>query len=172
MKNLEYFDVYDRNHNKTEKTKIRYVDALEEGEYIVGVQLVIFNKRNEILITKRSKKKKLCPEKWECNGGAIDVGETSIEGLVREMREELGITIDKDNVVFFKTVINDERHNIKDIYLFKGDIDINNIEFSDDEVCDAKYVSIGEFMDMYKDGEIVYNVDFDAEDYKKAMQIL
>lgn len=172
MENPEYFDVYDRNHNKTGKTKIRHVDAFEDGEYIVGVQLIIFNKLNEILITKRSKKKKLCPEKWECNGGAIDVGETPIEGLVREMKEELGITIDKDNAIFFKTVIDDERHNIKDIYLFKGDININSLEFSDDEVCDAKYVSIDEFMNMYNAGDIVYNVDFNAEDYENAMRIL
>ena len=54
MRKIEYVDIYDRNKNKTGITKIRHVDAFEDGEYIIGVQLVLFNKNNEILITKRS----------------------------------------------------------------------------------------------------------------------
>ena len=90
MTKTEYVDIYDRNKNKTGITKIRHVDTYKDGEYIIGVQLILFNKNNEILITKRSDTKKLLPGKWECNGGAIDAGETPIEGLEREIYEELG----------------------------------------------------------------------------------
>lgn len=172
MGKVEYVDIYDRNKNKLGITKRRNIDTYEKGEYIIGVQLVIINDKNEILITKRSDKKKLLPGKWECNGGAIDAGETSIEGLEREILEELGIKIDRDKAIFYKTVISDERHNIKEIYLYKENIDIERLNFSDEEVSDAKYVSIDEYMEMLNAGDIVYNVDFDKEDYKKAMELL
>lgn len=172
MTKTEYVDIYDRNKNKTGKTKIRHKDTLEENEYIIGVQLIIFNENNEILITKRSNTKMVLPGKWECNGGAIEVGETPIEGLVREIHEELGIKVDTNKLIYFKTVINDNKHNIKDIYLYKDNIGINDLEFSDNEVSAAKYVTIEEYMSMFNAGDIVYNVDFDINDYQKAIEII
>ena len=172
MKKIEYVDIYDRNKNKTGITKVRHVDTYEDGEYIVGVQLTIFNSNNEILITKRSEEKMILPGKWECNGGAIDAGETPVLGLEREICEELGIKIDRNKLIFFKTVIDDDKHNIKDIYLYKDDIDINSLNFADNEVIDAKYVSIDEYMKMFHSGDIVYNVGFDDKDYERAIQLL
>lgn len=169
MKKIEYVDIYDRNKNKMGITKIRHVDTYSDGEYIIGVQIVILNENNEILITKRSDTKKLLPGKWECNGGAIDAGETPIEGLEREINEELGIKINRNKLIFFKTVIDDERHNIKEIYLYKENVSLDSLNFLDEEVSEAKYVSIDEYMQMFHNGDIVYNVDFDLEDYKKAI---
>ena len=172
MKNTEYVDIYDRNKNKTGKKKIRLKDVLEENEYILGIQLIILNSNNEILITKRSNTKKVLPGKWECNGGAIAAGETPIEGLEREISEELGIDLDINKIIFYKTVIDDEKHNIKDIFIYKDDIDISNLKFSDNEVSAAKYVSIDEYMNMFNIGEIVYNVNFNDEDYSQIMKMV
>ncbi len=169
---IEYVDIYDRNKNKTGKIKIRHQDKLEENEYIIGVQLIILNKNNEILITKRSNTKMVLPGKWECNGGAIAAGETPIEGLEREISEELGIVLDKNKIKYYKTVIDDDKHNIKDIFVYKDNIDINSLKFSDNEVSDAKYVSIDEYMDMFTSGDIVYNVDFIDEDYFQIMKMI
>lgn len=168
----EYVDIYDRNKNKTGIVKKRNVDTYEDGEYIIGVQLVIFNEKNEILITKRSNTKKVLPGKWECNGGAIAAGESPTEGLEREIREELGIKINMGKLFFFKTVINDEKHNIKEIYLYKENINLDSLIFLDEEVSDAKYVSIDEYMEMFNNGDIVYNVNFDDNDYIKAIELL
>lgn len=172
MNKIECVDIYDRNKNKTGIKKIRHVDTYEDGEYIIGVQLVLFNKNNEILITKRSDTKEVIPGKWECNGGAIVAGETPIEGLEREIREELGIDLDRNKIVFYKSVIDDNRHNIKDIFIYKDDIDINSLNYSNDEVSAAKYVSIDKYMDMFNSGDIVYNVDFNDEDYNKAIKMI
>ena len=172
MRKIEYVDIYDRNKNKTGITKIRHVDAYEDGEYIIGVQLVLFNKNNEILITKRSDRKKVLPGKWECNGGAIDAGETPIEGLEREISEELGIVLDRKKIIYYKNVIDDDRHSIKDIFLYKDNIDINILSFSDNEVSEAKYVSIDEYMDMFNSGDIVYNVDFNDKDYLQDIKLI
>jgi len=172
MRKIEYVDIYDRNKNKTGITKIRFKDKLEDNEYTIGVQLIIFNQNNEILITKRSNNKMVLPGKWECNGGAIEAGETPVEGLVREIKEELGINVDINKIIFLKTVIKDDKHNIKDIYLYKDNIEIKDLDFSDKEVSDAKYVTIEEYMKMFNAGEIVYNVDFNDEDYFQIINLI
>ena len=171
MDKVEYVDIYDRNKNKTGKTKVRHEGPLSSDEYVIGVQLVIINSNNEILITKRSDNKRVLPGKWECNGGGIIAGESSLEGLRREIREELGIELDSDKIKFFKTVIKDDKHNIKDIYLYRDEVDIDSLAIPTEEVSMAKYVSINEYMDMFNVGDIVYNVDFDEEDYKRAIRM-
>jgi len=45
---------------------------------IESVQTAIFNSKNELLIAKRSKIKKLAPECWNLIGGKIEEGESVI----------------------------------------------------------------------------------------------
>ena len=166
----EKVDVYDENKMKTGKTIIRHKDVLNPGEYIIGVQAIILNKDNKILITQRSSTKKILPLKWECNGGAIDSGETLLDGLSREIFEELGITLNKEDAIFLKTAKNE--HVFKEIFLFKMDLSIEDINFKDGEAIDAKWVTIDEFEKMFNDGDIVYNVNFDRDDYNKCISLL
>ena len=169
MKN-ELVDVYDANKNKTWKTKIRYKDTFEPGEYMMGVQAVIINSNNEILISQRSPYAFLSPLEWECNGGALRAGESSLDGLVREMQEELGITLDKDKAIYLKTAVNG--YIIKEIYVYRDDISVDELEYPDNEAQNAKWVTIDEFMKLFNEGVIVANVNFDRTDYKKALELL
>ena len=57
------------------------------------VHLHVFNNTGEIFLQKRPEWKDIQPGKWDTAvGGHIDYGETPEEALVREVREELGIT--------------------------------------------------------------------------------
>ena len=57
------------------------------------VHLHVFNNTGEIFLQKRPEWKDIQPGKWDtAAGGHIDYGETPEEALVREVREELGIT--------------------------------------------------------------------------------
>jgi isopentenyl-diphosphate delta-isomerase type 1 len=57
------------------------------------VHLHIFNKNGELLLQKRSANKDIQPNKWDTSvGGHVDWGETVEQALMREVREELGIT--------------------------------------------------------------------------------
>lgn len=170
MNNLEEVDIYDENKQKTGKIKVRNKDVLEDGEYIIGVQAIIINSNKEILISLRSKSKKKYPLKWECNGGAIKKGEDEITGIIREIYEELGIILKRENAIYLKTI--KKENQFKVIYLFNMDIDINNIKFIDNEAIDAKWVNINEFIEMFNKGEIVPNIDFDEKDFNNCINLL
>ena len=57
------------------------------------VHLHVFNSQGEVYLQKRPMWKDIQPGKWDTAvGGHIDEGETPAQALIREVREELGIT--------------------------------------------------------------------------------
>jgi len=57
------------------------------------VHLHVFNSRGELYLQKRPEWKDIQPNKWDTAvGGHVDAGETPEEALLREGREELGIS--------------------------------------------------------------------------------
>ena len=167
----ELWDIYDINKNKTGRTAERDVYQFKEGEYHIVVTGIIMNSKNEILISKRAKHKNF-GLMWECNGGSILAGETSLEGIIRELKEELGIEFKKKEAIFLKEIRRDKvPPDFKDLWLFRKDIDEKELTFPDGEATEAKWVSIDEFIKMYDNDEIVPTVDFGKEEYNKAINI-
>jgi mutator protein MutT len=62
----------------------------------------IIRKKDKILIAQRQKDSLIEPSKWEFPGGKVEPSETYEECLVREIKEELGITISIEKL-FLKT---------------------------------------------------------------------
>ena len=170
MNEPEVVDIYDENKCKTGRTLIRHKEFLKPGEYIVACQAIILNSKREILISKRSEFKEKFPFMWECNGGAVLAGETSLDGVVREIKEELGIILDKEDGIYIKTAQNNYR--FKDIYLFVKDIELEDIKFTDKEAIEAKWIDIDEFIKMLENGKFVPTLEFDENDYKKCLELL
>lgn len=151
----EKLDIYDINRNKTGKIIER-----KEGvttlfnEYILGVQCWIINSNNEILLTKRKADKK-DGNMWEPTGGLAQSGEKSLDAVKRELKEEIGITVNDDDLKLLKTNIDIGNVNvIRDIYIINKDISINDIKFIDKEVSEAQYVTFEEFKTMIDNGEV------------------
>ena len=166
----ELWDIYDGNKRKTGRTAERGVYEFEDGEYHLVVQAIILNTKNEILISKRAPFKKF-GGMWECNGGSALKGETSLEGILREVKEELGIKFSKPEAIFLKEVKREiVPANFKDLWLFKRDINDEEITFPDGEATDFKWVSIDEFMEMFNNQEIVPTVDFGRDEYELALR--
>lgn len=168
----EYWDIYDKDRNKTGRLAQRGVEKLKEGEYHIVVTAVILNSKNEILITQRALFKTF-PLMWECNGGSILAGETSLQGIIREVKEEVGVEFKEEDAVFLKTL---ERScvppDFKDIWIFRKDINDSEITLPDGEAVAFKWVSIDEFEEMFNAGEIVPSVDFDRSDWEKAIELI
>ena len=168
---LEMWDIYDINRKKTGRLAKRDAYEFKEGEFHIVVQAIIMNSKNELLISKRAANKGF-GLMWEFNGGSVLAGEKSLEGIIREVKEELGIEFTKKEAIFFKEILGYKiSPNFKDMWLFRKDIDIKDITFSDKETIEAKWVSIDEFMEMFKNKEIVPVIDFGIEEYKEVLKI-
>ncbi|PIZ62319.1 hypothetical protein CO051_05540 [Candidatus Roizmanbacteria bacterium CG_4_9_14_0_2_um_filter_39_13] len=61
--------------------------------YFQPVALAVIKKKDEYLFTLRVDTYKDLNGKWQIPGGGVDFGETPIEALHREVREELGIEV-------------------------------------------------------------------------------
>ena len=168
----ELWDVYDANRNKTGKLAVRGFDALEKGGYHIVVTAIILNSRNEILITQRAPFKTF-PLMWECNGGSILAGETSLQGVLREVKEEIGLKFEEKDAVFLKTIERDcVPADFKDFWVFRKDIKDEEITLPDGDAVDFKCVSIDEYENMCNNGEIVAADEFGREDFEKAIRLV
>lgn len=63
---------------------------------VLGVGAVIFN-NEEVVLVKRGKEPGY--GKWSIPGGAVELGETLKEGLLREIREETGLEVEIGGIV-------------------------------------------------------------------------
>ena len=168
----EYWDIYDENRKKTGKIVERGVYEFKPGEYHIVVTGIILNSKNEILITKRAEHKKF-GLMWECNGGSVLARETSLQGVIRELKEEVGVEFKKREAIFLKEVKGGKKYpDFKDLWLFRRDVKKEEITFPDGEAIDYKWVTIDEFMKMYNNKEIVPTVDFGVEEYNLALKTM
>ena len=105
----------------------RDVYKFKKGEYHIVVTGIIFNTKREILISKRARWKKY-GGLWECNSGSILAGETSLEGIIRELKEELGIAFTEKDAIFLKEVKRNKKvPDFKDLWIFQKNIPINEM---------------------------------------------
>ena len=173
VKMAELWDIYDINKQKIGKLAQRGEYKFKKGEYHIVVTAIIINSENKILISKRAGSKKTHPLKWECNGGSVLAGETSVQGIIREIKEELGIELLEKEAIFLKDIRRDKTPpDFKEFWLFKKDINIQDIKFTDGESTEAKWVTIDEFIQMKNNDEIVKTIEFGEEEYKKALELL
>lgn len=60
----------------------------------VGVGCIITDGKGKYLLAKRGPKAKNERGKWEFPGGSIEFGDTMKDTIIREMKEELGVTVE------------------------------------------------------------------------------
>lgn len=154
--NVELWDVLDDNGNATGEIMKKYDKSVfERGLYHLGADVWIINKENKILIQKRVAQKRLEPNVWAMTGGSVMAGENSLEAIIRESKEELGIDINTDGL---KKVIKFKTGNVwVDTYILKNDYDISKMKFQEDEVSDAKWVTCDEIDDLVNNKMFIKN---------------
>lgn len=141
---MEKRDLYDENKKLTGETIYKGQDV-PKGRYYITVVIFIQNNKNEFLLQKRVKKK---DGKWATTGGHPLSGETSKQGIVTEIKEELGVNVIEKNIILFKTLKTED--DFVDLYYLKENIDIDKIKIQEEEVKEVKWATIDEIQNMIK----------------------
>lgn len=122
---MELWDIYDKDHNVTGRTMKKNDWILKDGEYHLTVLGVIQHRDGRYLITKRVMTKSWAPGWWEVSGGGAQAGESSLEAVLREVKEETGLDVSNwdGGFQFFYTRENpgEGDNYFCDIYKFIGD---------------------------------------------------
>ena len=146
---MELLDVYDDNGRRTGKVVERGKkdqDFLPD-EHIAVAIIYIENSKGEFLIQKTSKQKGGI---YSSTGGHVIHDEEPIDTIKREVKEELGIDISKDNIVDLGYLIFD--FPIRFIFYLKKDIDLKDVVLQEDEVESVSYMTEKELKDVINKG--------------------
>lgn len=138
----ELRDLYDKNSNKTDKT-YRKGEPIPEGYYPMVVMVVIRNSKGEFLMQKRVAAK---GGDWGVTGGHPKSGETPIEGIITEVKEELGLDFSKENFIEYDAGCDGK--DCYKMYFVNKDVDINNITIQEDELSEVRWFTMDELQDM------------------------
>lgn len=159
---LEEWDVYNSNKEKIGETIVRNSNQkLKSGQFHLVCSILIINSKKELLLTQRSENKKSYSLCWEIIGGSCLVNEDSKDGIIREVKEEIGVNLNKSDLVLLKTVKNDDKKYIKDIYIYYKDLEANDICFVDNEVKNYKWILSEEFSCLKEQNLLIPTIDID-----------
>lgn len=154
---MELWDVLDKNRQKTGKI-VERGKHMNQDEYHLVVHVWILNSKGEFLISKRTPNKTY-PNMWETTGGSAVIGDDSLKAALREVKEELGLDLSPINgeCLFSYRRQHQDFPDFVDIWLFKEDVDIKDIVYQPDEVCDAKWATPKQILSMIQEREFVDN---------------
>jgi len=144
----ELRDLYDINSNKIDKT-YRKGDLIPEGYYPMVVMVVIRNSNGEFLMQKRVESK---GGDWGVTGGHPKSGETPIEGIITEVKEELGLDFSKENFIEYDSGCDGK--DCYKMYFVTKDIDINDITIQQEELSEVRWFTMDELKSMVNSGEL------------------
>jgi 8-oxo-dGTP pyrophosphatase MutT (NUDIX family) len=153
---MELWDVYDESRRKTGNTHVRGV-PMEEGEYHLISDIWVVDELGNVLITRRHPKKTY-GLMWECSGGSVLKGETSLQGAVRELAEETGIHVREEDLNLIHTIQCKDR--FVDTYITRQKVSLKDLTLQPEEVVDAKLVTFRELLGMWDQGIVVPKTRF------------
>lgn len=181
--NNEYFDVLDENGNKTGKIKLRS-EVHRDGDWHKVVHIWILNNKGDVLLQRRCATKDSYPNMLDIScAGHLSVGDDSLNGAIRELKEELNLDIKPDDLQFIKTLKNSSKYTEKfinnefaDLYILMTDKTIEDMNYQESEISEIFFIPYKKFKEMItnkqpdllmhtEDFEIIFNL-FD-EKYDK-----
>lgn len=147
---MELNDIYDIDRNRTGRTHIRGT-PWKKGEYGLVVCVWVYDGKGKVLLTRRAPGKSGAGT-WENSGGAAQAGESSLQAITRELREETGIVAQFEEFELLST--SRDRICHYDFYCLHRDIPIEDIKLQPGETDDAKWATFAQVHEMIEKKEI------------------
>jgi len=150
----EFLVIVDKRNNPV-GMKLRSA-VHNDGDWHRVSHVWIFNSKGEILIHKRSSKKELYPNKYDTLiGGHVLYGENYVDTAVKELREEIGLRVQPDELIH----VEDHAANWKDgkklnrefrkVFALKFHGKISDLN-TNDELSESKFVKVKKLKEMLK----------------------
>ena len=160
----EIWDLYNENRELLGKDHVRGEQLPIDGYHLV-VHVWIRNSKGQYLISQRSANRPTNPLMWECVDGSVVKGEDSLQGVLREVKEEVGIDLlpEKGQVVLsdikkieFGKVVN----KIVDVWLFDydGEVDLGNA--TTDEVAQVAWMNREQIKELFEQEVFVGTLEY------------
>lgn len=112
----------------------------------IACRAFIFQK-NKILLCKQKKPPR---NFWVLPGGSLEKGETLVECISREITEEIGITLEIDQMLFVREMINSSRHRIE--FYFSTIVPADKVIYDNiracNEISDVCFFSLEELLSV------------------------
>lgn len=145
----EYLDLVDENGELTGERELRSV-CHAKGLWHRTVHIYLFrkvNKQIELLINLRSEMKDLAPGKWDPRfGGHVKSGGSIVETVIDEIKEEIGLDIEFDELVpgSLKKRAGGTNCEYSYVYYLEYAGDENNLSFNDGEMQRVEWINLSE----------------------------
>ena len=153
MAEEEKVDLFDRNDRPLGSSAAKR-QAHEQGWWHRSAHVWIYDSRGRILMQKRSPAKEAFPGLWDISvAGHVSAGETPLQGALREMREEIGLSVPEEDLRYLTTIhmeypypergwVNREHCYV---YLLRRDLDPDALVLQAEEVSQVRFFSMDEF---------------------------
>ena len=151
---MEKRDLYDKERNLTGETILKG-ESVPKERYIVVVLVFIQNSEGKFLIQKRSERKN---GKYATTGGHPKAGQSSIEGIITEVKEEIGLDINSNNLQLYFSGRSEKERVFWDDYYIKIDIpNIKSLKLQEDEVSSVEWLSEEQILELMKQDKFFIN---------------
>jgi isopentenyldiphosphate isomerase len=176
----ESIDILTKDGKPTGKTALKS-EIHKQGHYHNTAHVWFYTDEGDVLLAQRSATKTLHPLLWDVSvAGHVDAGETVEEGAIREIKEEIGLTIKKKDLekigVFecFQSyengIFDNEFHHT---YIVKLDICSDDLIPQAGEVEDLKMVRMFDFSEMIDNcGTNMHLVESNKSYYEFVMEAI
>ena len=161
----ELWDVYTIDRKKNGKICARgEQENLLNDEFHLWVMVWIKNpETGKYLVSQRSADKDTDPLKWETVAGHSIAGDTSLDAALREVFEEVGITLEREKATVLATKValtcDGFRHNwIRDSYYFETTEEPDLQRATTNEVIQTRWLTVAEIRKMYDHGDCCLNM--------------
>lgn len=134
----ELWDLYNQERKRTGRLHERGT-PIPQGFYHIVVSVWIVNNKGQYLMSQRHPNK-LYPGYWECTGGSVIAGENSLQAAMREVKEELGLTLSADTARLIYQTRRDDCQDFYDVWRFQSDAHATSLKLQPSEVIAAKWM--------------------------------
>lgn len=186
MSATELLDVFDRYGEHTGASLTKHV-IHEQELWHGGAHIWIYNGKGEVLLQLRAPDKDIYPNTWDISAaGHVSAGETPIQTALRETQEELGLSLQPQELEFIGVTRTIQAipttgwtHRVFDwTYIVRKEVAISDLHLQKEELAGARWVSLVEFatdlQDVSKSAQYsprpFYLYDLAITEMRKALQ--